>query len=173
MRKRLIGYAVAGAFLVGVSFVSAYMARSRPGALGSAVSLDFVLKDMNGADVRLADLKGKPLIVNFWATWCGPCLLETPQLVELAAEYKSRGLTIVGISYDDMPAEMKKFAAEYKVPYPLLVGRDREDVFNAFGLADGLPTTVFVRPDGTVARRLQGINTKVWFQEQIESMLSD
>lgn len=170
-KRRLIGYAVAGAVLIGVSLVSAYMARARPGAAGRPVALDFVLKDMNGTDVRLADLKGKPLIVNFWATWCGPCILETPELVELAAEYKSRGLAIVGISYDDTPAEIKKFAAEYKVSYPLLVGRDREDVFNAFGLADGLPMTVFIRADGTVARRVQGINTKVWFQEQIESLL--
>ena len=173
MQKRLLGYAGAGAILIAVSLVSAYVARARAGGEGRAVSLDFVLKDMNGADVRLADLKGRPLVVNFWATWCGPCLLETPQLVELAAEYKTRGVTIVGVSYDDTAAEIRKFAAEFKIPYTLLVGRDREDVFNAFGLVDGLPTTVFIRPDGTVARRLQGINTKVWFEEQIESLIAD
>jgi peroxiredoxin len=156
-----------------VSIASAYVAHSREArTAGVPVNLDFVLKDMNGGDVRLADFRGKPLIVNFWATWCGPCQLETPELVELAAQYKSRGVTIVGISYDDAPDKVKAFASEFKVQYPLLIGLDREDVFNAFGLADGLPTTVFIRPDGTVARRLQGINTKVWFQEQIEALLA-
>lgn len=172
MQKRLIGYAVAGLVLIGVSITSAYVAHTRERAAG-AVNLDFVLKDMNGADVRLADFKGKPLIVNFWATWCGPCLLETPELVELAEEYKSRGVTIIGISYDDKPDEVKKFAGQFKVGYPLLIGLDREDVFNAFGLADGLPTTIFIRPDGTVAKRVEGINTKAWFHQQIDALLAD
>ncbi len=171
MKKRLVGYAIAGAALIAVSVASAYFAHSRERAR-APVSLDFTLKDLNGADVRLADLKGKPLIVNFWATWCGPCLLETPELVELADEYKDRGLNIVGISFDDAPEQMKQFASEFKVSYPLLVGRDREDVFNAFGLRDGLPMSVFIRADGTIARTLEGINTKAWFQEQIEALLA-
>jgi peroxiredoxin len=172
MKKRLIGYAVAGCVLIAVSVVSAYVAHSRERA-GVPINLDFTLKDLNGADVRLADLKGKPLVVNFWATWCPPCLLETPELVELADQYKSRGVTIVGISYDDAPEQVKQFASEFKVTYPLLIGRDREDVFNAFRLKDGLPMSVFVRPDGTIARTLEGINTKAWFQEQIEALLVD
>ena len=88
----------------------------------------------------------------------------------MAKEVTQRKASL-GISFDDTPAEIKKFADMFKVPYPLLVGRDREDVFNAFGLADGLPMTVFIRPDGTVAKRLQGINTKAWFQEQIAAIL--
>ena len=172
MQKRLTGYAIAGVFLIVVSVVSAIVAHSRERA-GAAVSLDFTLKDMNGADVRLADFRGKPLIVNFWATWCGPCQLETPELVELANEYQSRGLIIVGISYDDAPEQVKQFASQFKVSYPLLIGRDREDVFNAFRLKDGLPMSVFIRQDGRIARSLEGINTKAWFQEQIEALLAE
>jgi peroxiredoxin len=172
MKKRLIGYAVAGGILIAVSAASVYVAHSRERA-GVPVNLDFTLKDLNGADVRLGDFKGKPLIVNFWATWCPPCLLETPELVELAGEYKSRGLTIVGISYDDPPDQVRKFASEFNVSYPLLIGRDREDVFNAFRLKDGLPMSIFIRQDGTIARRQEGLNTKAWFQEQIEALLGE
>jgi thiol-disulfide isomerase/thioredoxin len=172
MKTRLVGYAIAGVVLIAVSAVSAYVTHSRERA-AVPVSLDFTLKDLNGADVRLADLKGKPLIVNFWATWCGPCLLETPELVELADEYKSRGLTIVGISYDDTPEQVKEFAKQFDVKYPLLIGRDRDDVFNAFRLKDGLPMSVFIRADGTIAKSLEGINTKAWFHEQIEALLAE
>ncbi len=172
MKQRALGYAVAGAILIAVSILSAYLSHSRGGAAGGRANLDFTLKDMNGADVRLTDFKGKPLIINFWATWCAPCIIEQPELTELAAEYKDRGLAMVGISYNDTAAEIREYAKEFKVPYPLLIGRDREDVFSAFGLTDGLPTTIFIRPDGTVAYRLQGINTKAWFQEQIDSLVS-
>lgn len=172
MKHRALGYAVAGGILIGVSLVSAYMARMRGGGEGGRANLEFTLKDMNGADVRLADFKGKPLIVNFWATWCAPCIIEQPELTALAAEYKDRGLAIVGISYNDEAKDIQKYAKEFKVPYPLLVGLDREDVFNAFGLTDGLPTTLFIRPDGTIAARLQGISTRAWFEEQIDDLVA-
>src|SRR5262245_44117008 len=145
--KRLFGWVGAVTVLAAVVVCAEYVRPDKPS--GNA-SLDFTLKDMNGRDVRLADFKGKPLIVNFWATWCGPCLLETPTLVELSARYKDRGVNIIGISYDDKPEEIREFAAAQKIPYPLLVGRDREDVFSAFGLGAGLPMTVFINPDGTI-----------------------
>ena len=173
MRKRAVGYAIAGGILLSVSVVSAYLAHARARGPAAPANLNFTLKDMNGADVRLADYRGRPLVVNFWATWCPPCLLETPELVELAEQYKDRGVAIVGISYDDAPEQVQQFAKQFKVPYPLLIGRERDDVFDAFGLRDGLPTSVFIRADGTVAARLEGINTKVWFQERIDALLSD
>jgi peroxiredoxin len=173
MRRRALGYAVAGGILIGVSLLSAYVAHSRSRGPAVAANLDFTLQDMNGADVRLADYRGKALIVNFWATWCAPCLLETPELVDLAREYEDQGLAILGISYDDSPEQVRKFAEQFDVPYPLLIGRGRDDVFEAFGLGAGLPTTVFIRPDGTVAARLEGIMTKAWFQEKIDGMLAE
>jgi peroxiredoxin len=132
--------------------------------------LDFTLKDMTGRDVRLADFKGKPIIVNFWATWCGPCQIETPELVDLAAKYKDRGLVVLGISYDDTPDAMQKFAAEYQVAYPLLVGKDRTDVTDAFGLGAALPMSVFIKCDGTVQGRLEGIATTSWLEKKIQTL---
>jgi thiol-disulfide isomerase/thioredoxin len=172
VKQRALGYAVAGGILIAVSILSAYLSHLRGGGAGGMANLEFTLKDMNGADVRLADFKGKPLVINFWATWCAPCIIEQPQLSALADDYKDRGLTVVGISYNDGPAEIREYAKEFKVDYPLLVGRDREDVFDAFGLRDGLPTTIFIRPDGTIAARQEGINTKSYFQEQADALVS-
>src|SRR5262245_11444304 len=73
-------------------------------------SLDFVLKDMDGKDVRLADFKGRPILINVWATWCAPCKLEIPWFVEFAEKYKDKNLAIIGISFDDSPEQISKFA---------------------------------------------------------------
>jgi len=135
-----------------------------------AAKLDFTLKDMSGHDVRLADFKGKPIIINFWSTTCGPCRLETPELVDLAAKYRSQGLTILGISVDDTPEDIRTFATEFKVPYPLLVGADREDVQDALGLGDGIPMSVFISRSGNVYGRLEGLATPAFLDKQINAL---
>ena len=132
--------------------------------------LDFTLKDMNGHDVRLSDFRGKALIVNFFGTDCGPCQLETPELVDLAAKYKARGLAVVGISIEDSPQEIQQFAAKYNITYPLLVGEDREDVQNALGLGDGIPTSVFITSKGMVWGSLEGLATQSWIEKQIQNL---
>ncbi len=167
LRPRLALFLAAG-LLIGV--VAIRVVHFGPGGTGRKVDLNFTLKDMNGHDVRLADFKGKPLLVNFWATWCFPCQMETPELVELANQYKGRGLTVIGISTDDVPADVQKFAAEYKVSYPLLIGLDRDDVTMAFGLGDAIPMSVLIRPDGTVSAETEGMNTKAWFDNHIQAL---
>jgi cytochrome c biogenesis protein CcmG/thiol:disulfide interchange protein DsbE len=133
-------------------------------------NLNFTLKDMNGHDVKLADYKGHALLVNFWSTTCGPCQLETPELVDLAAKYKDRGFAVVGISIDDTPTDIRTFANEYKVSYPLLVGADREEVTDAFKLGSAIPFSVFITADGTVRGRLEGLATQPWLERQIQSL---
>src|SRR5262245_57205724 len=131
MRKRLIGYALAGAALLVVSLWSAYRTNARTPLVAN---LTFTLKDSDGHDVRFSDFKGKPLIVNFWATWCLPCQIETPELIELADKYRAQGLTIVGISIDDTPEQVREYAKAYKVTYPLLICSGRREVESAVGL---------------------------------------
>lgn len=133
-------------------------------------NLNFTLKDMNGHDVRLSDLKGKAILVNFWSTTCGPCQLETPELVDLAAKYKDRGLAVVGISIDDTPGDIRTFANQYKVTYPLLVGADRDEVTQAFGLGDAIPMSVFITTKGTVLGRVEGLATQSWYERQIQAL---
>jgi cytochrome c biogenesis protein CcmG/thiol:disulfide interchange protein DsbE len=144
---------------------------SGPGGKAAAhANLDFVLKNVDGADVKLADLKGKPLLINFWATWCGPCKAEMPWFVEFADRYKAQGLAVVGVSVDDPPEDIRTFATENKITYPLLVGRDRTDIARAYEAEQVIPVTWLVRADGTVQAKVTGIHGRDWFEQQILEM---
>lgn len=140
---------------------------------GEQADLDFVVKDMHGADVRLADLKGRPIILNFWATWCGPCKVEIPALNELAEQYKAQQLTILGISVDDTPEDLKAFAAEYKINYPVIVGRDQSRLQDVYDSVMMIPVTWYIRPDGTVFLKHKGPATREWFEDQLKAMLAE
>lgn len=133
-------------------------------------NLDFTLKDVNGRDVALASLAGKPLLINFWATWCGPCKAEMPWFVEFSDKYKAKGLAVVGVSVDDPPEDIRGFAAEHHVTYPLLVGRDRSDIAKAYDAEDVIPVSWLVRADGTVQAKVTGIHGKDWFEQQLQAM---
>lgn len=134
--------------------------------------LDFTMKDLNGNDVRLADFKGKPLVINFWATWCAPCKVEIPAFVELTEKYRAQGLTIVGISVDDPIEDLKPFAEEFEMNYPVLVGLGRQDVMDAYAAGLMLPETWFIRPDGSVYIKQLGPQTHEWFEEQVQVLMT-
>lgn len=143
-------------------------------AAGKAAPLDFTLKDMNGVDVKLASFKGKPIVVNFWATWCGPCRAEIPSLVELNKKYNEEGagdVVILGISVDDPIEKLKPYAAEMKMNYPVLVGAGRDDVQDAFGPLWGIPVTVFINREGKIAKKHSGIASKEQFEQEIKALL--
>lgn len=142
-------------------------------AAGKAAPLDFTLKDMNGVDVKLAAFKGKPIVLNFWATWCGPCRAEIPSLVELQTKYSADGtdVVILGVSVDDPVDKLKPYAAQMKMNYPVLVGNGREDVQDAFGPLWGIPVTVFIDRDGKIAKKHSGIASKEQFEQEIKALL--
>ena len=133
-------------------------------------SLDFVLKDMDGNDVRLADLKGRPLLINFWATWCPPCKAEIPWFIEFADKYQAERLAVIGISVDDPAEDIRKFAAEYEVNYPMLVGAGHEDLRAAFDASSVIPISWLIRADGTVFAKAQGFHSKEWFESKIKAL---
>ncbi len=135
--------------------------------------LDYLLKDMDGNDVNLADFKGRPLIINFWATWCGPCKHEIPAFVELVDKYRDEGFTVLGISVDDAPEDLQAFAAEYRMNYPVLVGLGHDDLQEAYGAHFVVPVSWFVRRDGTVYLKAMGTNTTEWFEKQVMALLED
>jgi thiol-disulfide isomerase/thioredoxin len=139
-------------------------------AVGKPARLEFTLKDMNGVDVKLESFKGKVILLNFWATWCGPCKAEIPLLVELQEKYPD-DLVVLGFSVDDPAEKMKPYAEEYKVNYPLLVGNGREDVQNAFGPLLGIPVSVIIDRDGIIAKKHTGIATKEQFEQEIKALL--
>lgn len=133
-------------------------------------NLAFTLEDMSGAKVDLASYAGKPLIINLWATWCGPCRLEMPQLVELAAKFKDKGLQVIGISVDDKPDDIRQFAAEYKVTYPMLVGLGQDALLRSLGYEETVPISVLIRADGTVHSTLLGITTTEDWEKRIREL---
>jgi peroxiredoxin len=120
-------------------------------------NLDFTLKDMNGRDVRLADYRGKVLLLDFWATWCGPCKIEIPGFVDLYAKYKSRGFEVAGIVVLDRFANARPFAEQYRMTYPVLDGVDRDDIDDAFGPMFGLPTSFLIARDGRICSKHLGL----------------
>jgi len=139
-------------------------------ATGKMAPMQYTLKDMNGADVNLASFKGKVVLINFWATWCGPCRAEIPSLVELQDKYRD-DLTILGISIDDPADKLKPYAAEFKMNYPVLVGNGHQDMQDAFGPLYGIPVSVIVGRDGRIAKKHSGIATKEQFEREIKALL--
>jgi thiol-disulfide isomerase/thioredoxin len=138
--------------------------------VGMPAPLHFTVKDMNGADVSLASFKGKVIVVNFWATWCGPCELEIPWLVELQDTYPD-DVVVLGISIDDSAEMLKPYASKMKMNYPVLVGVDRQDVQDAFGPLFGIPVSVFIDREGRIARRHSGILEKPQLEREIKGLL--
>jgi len=143
----------------------ACMANAKP------ANWDFKLKDLEGKEVELASYKGKVVLLNFWATWCGPCKAEIPGFVELQEKYKDQ-LTIIGYSVDDTAELAKKYAAEYKMNYPILLGEGREDVQDAYGPIWGIPASFLISKDGRVCRKLMGIAPKTVFEKEIVALLN-
>ena len=124
---------------------------------------------MHGADVRLADYKGKVIILNFWATWCGPCQTEIPDLVETYAEYKDQGVVVLGVSIDDAPETLRAYGAQKDMNYPSLLLTDEVD--DAYGPIVGVPITFFIGRDGQIARKHLGPVTREQVKREIKALL--
>jgi thiol-disulfide isomerase/thioredoxin len=139
-------------------------------ANAKSAPLNYTIKDMNGVDVKLSSFKGKVIVLNFWATWCGPCKAEIPALVELQKQY-AKDLVILGFSVDDPVEKLKPFAAQYKINYPVLVGLGREDVQDAYGPLYGIPMTFFISRDGKICKTQPGIDAKANIEKHIKALL--
>jgi peroxiredoxin len=134
-------------------------------------NLDFTLKDMGGANVRLEDFRGKAILLNYWATWCGPCKVEIPIFNELYAEYKDRGLVILGVSVDDDAPTLKEFVKQTPMHYPVLLAAGQEEVLEAAGPVFGYPTSYFIDRSGSVCGKHIGIGTRESFEASIRPLL--
>jgi peroxiredoxin len=131
---------------------------------------NFTLKTYKDKTVDLASLKGKVVIVNFWATWCGPCRAEIPDFIKLYDAYKSKGLEIVGISLDRNGwSDVQPFIEKNKINYPIVLGTD--EVVERYGGIEAIPTTFIVNREGTVVERQVGMLTKDKLEKKIKSLL--
>jgi len=131
---------------------------------------DFTLKDSTGATVKLSDYRGKIVLLNFWATWCGPCKIEIPWFVEFEQSYKDRKFAVLGISLDDDGWEsVKPYLETHKINYRVMVGTDA--LSQMYGGVDSLPTTFVLDREGRIAAHHVGLVSKSDYQHDIESLL--
>lgn len=131
---------------------------------------DFTLQTLDGKNVTLSSLRGKGVLLNFWATWCGPCKIEMPWFVELQKEYGPQGLQIVGVAMDDSSTQdIQTFVKEMGVNYPVLLGK--EAVGQAYGGVDVLPTTFFIDRNGDIVAREFGLQSRSLFVDNIKKAL--
>ena len=135
-------------------------------------NLNFTLKDINGKDVALSSLKGKVVLLNFWATWCEPCKMEIPWFAEFQTKYGAHGFQAVGVSVDDTVEKLKPYVAKYKMNYPVLVGLNHDDIQNAYGPLWGIPVTAVISRDGKICAKHSGISSKQNFEKEIEALLA-
>lgn len=129
--------------------------KTREGISEGEIAPDFTLKNLNGMEVNLKEFRGKVVLLNFWATWCPPCRIEIPSMVELYKKYKDRGLEIIGVNLDKLgKSEVEKFSLEHKINFPVLLNPSG-DVASLYGVV-ALPTTVFLDRDGKIKGRISG-----------------
>jgi len=177
VRRLLVGVVALTALMTGFYLSARYFSEpvivSQPVAAGDLVGSlrpDFNLVSNKGTSITPADFSGKTLLINFWATWCGPCREEMPMLMDLQRQYGSDGLQIVGIALDDAQSA-SSFVQTFGITYPILLGL--EDVFAtsaAYGNEEGvLPYSVLVDKSGIVRWQHAGII----HEEKITSLLGD
>lgn len=116
------------------------------------LSLNFTLTTLDGKSFTLHDNKGKVIVMDFWATWCGPCRREIPELIKLNDKLKKKGLLVIGVGLD-RPAQLNAFAKQYKIDYPILLGT--QQIANDYGVK-GIPTTYILDKKGRVIKRYVG-----------------
>jgi thiol-disulfide isomerase/thioredoxin len=135
---------------------------------------ELTLKDANGQKVRLAELRGKPVVLNFWATWCGPCKAELPMLVELEKQYSGRGVIFIGASLDDAKtqARVPAFASEHGITFPIWYGATGDDL-DHLKLGEAVPATVFIDAAGNIVARILGQARAEEVKERLEWLAGD
>ncbi len=131
----------------------------------TASAQGFVFKDMQGHEQRLQDYRGKWVLVNFWATWCPPCLQEIPDLVSLYEAHKKGDLVVIGVALDSTKESVVEFVAKKKISYPVVVGD--YDLAAQVGEVELLPTSYLYDPSGKLVSYQEGVVTR----ESVESYI--
>ncbi len=178
MLARIVGGFAVGLLLLSYAPTRDVSAAGQAGKKGAAakkapakkMAPAFTLKDADGKTVNLSDYKGKVLLINFWATWCGPCKIEIPWFIDFETRYKSKGFAVLGIAMDDEGWEVvKPYLAKNKINYRILGGNDK--LAEAWGGVESLPTTFIVDKDGSIYKQHVGLVSKDDYEKDIRKLL--
>jgi len=143
-----------------------------PPGPGAKTAPSFTLQDLKGNQISLSDFQGKVVVLDFWATWCPPCVKEIPHFIELYEQYKDRGFAMVGISLDRQGVSVvKSFAQKYRVNYPILMTDGQVD--KAYGGITGIPTTFVIDSAGYIRQKYIGYRDKAVFETDIKTLLAE
>ena len=131
---------------------------------------DFTLTDLSGNTIKLAEYRGRVILLDFWATWCGPCRIEIPGFVQLQNRYRDQGFVVIGISMDDGPEPVREFYNEYRMNYTVAMGNDT--IGELFGGILGLPTSLLIGRDGRIYAKHVGAMPLSVFEGEIKKLLA-
>ena len=133
------------------------------------IAPDFTLPQLDGQELRLSSYRGKLVLLDFWASWCEPCRVETPHLIELQQKYGDRGLQIIGVSMDDSPDPARTFYQQFHMNYPVVMGNAKTG--ELYGGVLGLPIAFLINRDGRIyAKHIGGTDPAV-FEKEIATLL--
>ncbi|MDD5543769.1 MAG: TlpA disulfide reductase family protein [Acidobacteriia bacterium] len=154
--KATLSLAVLGSLLMAPEACSRYSkptAESKQAATQGAPAPDFTAKNLDGKDVKLSDFRGKVVLVNFWAVWCGPCNVEVPELVDLYNMYRDKGFVVLGISDNSDLKDIKSFVTEKRMGYPIVI--DPGEISDEYNVT-GFPTSFLLDRNGNIVQEYPG-----------------
>ena len=145
---------------------------SAPAPVAGAPAPDFTLQTLDGGKVTLSEYRGQPVLINFWASWCVPCRVETPELVRVYETYKTEGLVVLGVNLtsQDSLSEVQAFVQEFKMTYPVLLD-DTGKVSEGLYRVRGIPLSTFVNRAGLITRLKLGAMTRAQIDEYVGEIL--
>jgi peroxiredoxin len=168
--KRILIYGIVALCLLGLYLAGRRSAQKpKPTASGN-LAPDFTLTDLDGHKLTLSDYRGKVVLLDFWATWCGPCRTEIPHFVEMQNKYGPQDFQVIGISMDDDAKPVRQFAQQYKLNYPVAVGDDK--LADRFGGVMGLPVNFIIDRQGRVHAKYLGATDVSVFDRDVKDLLA-